>query len=201
MEYEILRDLLVIVISVTAVLGALIGGLLFFLLRAALIRDITVGVNEQIDKACRKLTGQSDVQVGVTYWIRGMYDYAITNTERAISEAEDVMDEKQVTFAKSNLGYYYTEKHKIQTAWHLKEPAIALTKIGFEKYSPTDAVFKQPDWIDNYVFARATFAQTISEKEETINLIDGLLLRTDLEAIHGYLKESKEYLLALEITS
>jgi len=201
MQYEIFRDVLIIVISVTAVLGALIGGLVFFLLRTALIKDITTEVGKHVDKACRKLTGQADVQAGVTYWIRGMYDYAINNTERALREAEDVLDEKQIIFAKSNLGYYYAEKHRQQPIWHLKEPAIALTKVGFEKYSPTILDFKQPDWIDNYVFVKVTFTQTASEREEVIELIDSLLLRTDLAMIHAYLEESKQYALNLQLTS
>jgi len=201
MQYEIFRDVLVIVISVTAVLGAIIGGMIFFLLRTALIKDITTEVNKHLDKACRKLSGQTDVQAGVTYWLRGMYDYAISNTERALSDAGDVLDEKQIIFAKSNLGYYYAEKHKRQSTWHLKESAIALTKIGFEKYSPTITDFKQPDWIDNYAFARAIFAQTASEGEEIIELIDSLLLRTDLTTIHAYLEESKQYILGSELTS
>ena len=201
MQYAILRDVLIIVISAGAVLAALIGGLMFFILRTALLKDITAEVTKHVDRECRKLRGQSDMQVGVTYWIAAMYDHAIDVTNRALREAEDVLDESQIIFAKSNLGYYYAEKHKKKPSWHLKEEAIALTKIGFERYSPTNPDFKKPDWIDNYVFAKATFVQTKSEREEVTKLIDDLLSRADLEVIHAFLKESKQYVSALILES
>ena len=201
MQYEIFRDVLIIVVSVTAVLGALIGGLVFFLLRAAIIKDIMTEVNKHVDKACRKLSGKSDMQVGVTYWIAKMYDHAINVTNRALRDAGDVLDKSQVIFAKSNLGYYYAEKHRLQPSWHLKEEAIVLTKIGFEEYSPTILEFREPDWIDNYVFTKATFVESSSERKDIIELIDKLLSRADLEIIHTYLEESKQYVQGLNITS
>jgi len=121
MQYEILRDVLIIVMSAAAVLAALIGGLLFFLLRTVLTKDITTEVDKHVDKECRKLRGKSDMQAGVTYWIQKMYDHAIDVTQRALTEAGDVLDESQVIFAKSNLGFYYSEKHKQQPSLHLKE--------------------------------------------------------------------------------
>jgi len=201
MQYEILRDVLIIVVSVTAMLGALIGGLVFFLLRAALIKDITAEVSKQVDKECCKLRAISDVQLGVTYWIQKSYDRAIEVTKRALEDAEDVLDESKVIFAKSNLGFYYAEKHKQEPTWRRKEEAIELTKIGFEKYSPSVSGFQQPDWIDNHVFVKATFVQTSREREEVVQLIDNLLSRGDLETIHVYLEESKTYVSRLRLTS
>jgi len=201
MQYEILRDVLILVISGAAVLAALIGGLLFFLLRTVLMKDISTEVGKHMDKECRKLRGQSDMQAGVTYWIQKMYDHAIDVTQRALTEAGDVLDEPQVIFAKSNLGFYYAEKHKQQSSWNLKEEAIDLTKIGFEKYSPSISEFRKPDWIDNYVFVKSVFVQSSNEREQVIQLIDKLLSRTDLKSVHTYLEESKQYALGLELTS
>ena len=193
MQYEIFRDILIIVVSVTAVFGALIGGLVFFLLRTALIKDITTEVDKHLDKECRRLRAQSDVQLGVTHWIQKSHDNAINVTKRALAQGGDVLDETDIIFAKSNLGFYYAEKHRKQPSWQLKEEAIDLTKIGYEKYSPSVPEFQKPDWIDNYVFVKAVFALTDSEKEEVIQLTDKLLLRGDLETIHSYLEESKQY--------
>jgi len=195
MQYEIFRDVLIIVVSVSAVLGALIGGLVFFLLRTVLIKDITGEVNKQVDRACRKLTGQSKTQAGVTSWMQHLYDRAIELTKQALTEAGDVLDESELIFAKSNLGYYYAEKHKKQPSLDLKEKAIDLTKIGFERYSPSIPEFQKPDWIDNYVFVKAVFVQTGKERTEVLQLIDELLLRNDLAPIHAYLEESKQYVL------
>ncbi len=193
MQYEIFRDVLVIVISVTGVLGVLIGGLIFFLLRIALMKDISTAVNKQLDEECRRLRAQSDVQLGVVHWIQGSYDNAIDVTKRALAKGGDVLDETDTIFAKSNLGFYYAEKHRKQPSWGLKEIAIDLTKIGYEKYSLSLPELRKPDWIDNYVFVKATFARTDDEKEEVAQLIDKLLLRGDLEAIYTYLKESRQY--------
>jgi len=201
MQYEVLRDVLIIVVSAAAVLAAIIGGLLFFLLRTVLMKDITTEVGKHMDKECRKLRGQSDLQLGVTYWTARMYDHGIDVTQRALTEAGDVLGESQAIFAKSNLGFYYAEKHKQQPSWHLKEAAVDLTKIGFKKYSPSISEFKEPDWIDNYVFVKSVFVQFSSEREEVIQLIDTLLLRADLESVHTYLEESKQYALGLELTS
>lgn len=201
MQYDIFRDLITIVIGVTAVLGAIIGGLLFFVLRAALIKDIMGEVNKQIDKTCRKLAGQTDSQAGITYWVAKMYDQAINVTKRALTDAEDVLDKSQVIFAKSNLGFYYAEKHRVQQSFELKEEAIALTKIGFEEYSSTKVALRQPDWIDNYVFTKVTFVETKSERIEIIELINKLLLRADLARIHNYLEDSKKFVQGQKITS
>ncbi len=200
MQYEILRDVLIIVISVTAVLGAVIGGLIFFLLRTVLIKDVTTEVNKQVDKACRKLRGQSKSQAGVTYWLQRSYDNAIEVTKQALTEAGDVFDESELIFAKSNLGYYYAEKHKRQPLWGLKEEAIDLAQIGFERYSPSLLGFQKPDWIDNFVFVKAVFVQTNKEREEVVQLIDELLSRNDLAKIRDYLEESKQYVLTKDLT-
>lgn len=201
MQYEILRDVLIIVVSVTAVLGALIGGLVFFLLRTALLKDITTEVDKRVDKECCKLRAISDVQLGVTYWMQKSYDRAIGVTKRALDDAEDILDESKVIFAKSNLGFYYGEKHQKETIWHRKEEAIELTKIGFEKYSSSVSEFQQPDWIDNYVFVMARFVETNREREEVVQLIDNLMTRHDLESICDYLEESKIYVSGLRLTS
>lgn len=201
MQYEILRDVLIIAVTLTAILGALIGGLVFFLLRTVLMKNITTEVSKQVDKECCKLRAISDVQIGVTYWMQKLYDRAIEVTKRALEDAEDVLDESKVIFAKSNLGFYYAEKHKQKPIWRRKEEAIELTKIGFEKYSPSVSEFQQPDWIDNYVFVKATFVQTSREREEVVQLIDNLMSRGDLETVHVYLEESKTYVLGLKLTS
>jgi len=201
MQYEILRDVLIIVVSVVAVLSALIGGLVFFLLRAALIKDITTEVIKQVDRECRKIRGQSDIQAGVTYWTQGMYNHAIDFTNRALAEAGDVLDEDRIIFGKSNLAYYYAEIHRKQPSWNLREEAIELAQIGYEKYSPTISKYKKPDWIDNYAFVRATFIKDSDERDEITQLIDRLLLRGDLEAIHLYLQEYKQHIQNLEFTS
>ncbi|MCK4274659.1 MAG: tetratricopeptide repeat protein [Dehalococcoidales bacterium] len=201
MQYEIFRDVLVILISVTAVLGAIIGGMIFFLLRTALIKDITVEVNKQVDKECRKLRGQSKAQAGVSYWMQHRYDNAIEATQQALAEARDVLDKWELIFAESNLGYYYAEKHKQQPAWELKEEAIELTKTGFERYSPSIPRFQKPDWVDNYVYVKATFVKTDKEREEVVQLIDELLLRDDLAKIHTFLEDSKKDVLNQDLTN
>lgn len=201
MQYQILRDVLIIVVTITAVLGALIGGLVFFLLRTVLMKSITTEVDARVDKECRKLRAGADMQLGVTHWMQKSYDSAIDVTKRALAQAEDVLEETQVIFAKSNVGFYYAEKHKQQPLWQRKEEAIDLTRIGFEKYSASIPEFQKPDWIDNYVFVKAAFARASSEREEVIQLIDELLLRGDLETIHTYLKDSKKYVSGLRLTS
>jgi len=200
MRYEILRDVLIIVVTAAAVLSALIGGLVFFVLRSILIKDVSSEVNQKVDSECRKLNGLSDIQLGVTYWIQKSYDNAIKVTERAIFQAQDVLSEDRLIFAKSNLGFYYAEKHKYalkqkqKPFWHWKQKAIELTKVGFDRYSASTPDLQAPDWIDNYVFVRVVFAQTDSEKAEIIQLIDELLPRGDLEAVRRYLEQSKEYI-------
>jgi tetratricopeptide (TPR) repeat protein len=200
-EYDILRDVLIIVVSASAVLAALIGGLLFFVLRTALMKDIIAEVKKHVDGECRKLKGRSDMQAGVTYWIQKQYDRAIEITKRALTEAGDVLDEPQLLFLKGNLGFYYAEKHKKQESWELKEEAVDLTKIGFDKYSPSKPEYKKPDWIDNYLFVRSVFIQTNSEREEVIQLIDEMLSRKDLGLVSKNLEESKQYALNLKLTS
>lgn len=197
MQYDILRDVLIIVVSVIAVLGAIIGGIVFFLLRESLTKDIKADVKKDVDRECRKLRGQSWTQAGVTYWMQHRYDKAIKVTKQAITEAGDVLDESELVFAKSNLGYYYGEKHKQQPQPDLKEEATDLTKIGFERYSPSINAFQEPDWIDNFVFVKAVFAQTNEERKEVLQLIDSLSLRGDLVRIYADLKETKQYLLTL----
>lgn len=199
MQYDILRDVLIIVVSIIAVLAALIGGLVFFILRAALTKDITTKVIKQVDRECRKLRGQSKTQAGITYWMQHLYDNAIEVTKQALAETGDVLTEPELIFAKSNLGYYYAEKHKQQPSWDLKEEAIDLTKIGFERYSPSIQGFQKPDWIDNFVFVKAVFTQTSKEREEVVQLINELLLRGDLATIHAYLEESKQYVLTQDL--
>lgn len=200
MQYEILRDLLIIVVSITAVFGVLIGGLVFFLLRTVLVKDITTEVDRRVDKECRRLRGQSKTLAGVTYWLQHSYDTAINITKQALTESGDVLSESDLIFAKSNLGYYYAEKHKQQPLWKQKEEAIDLTRIGFEKYSASIPEFQKPDWIDNFVFVKAVFTQTSNERDELVQLINELLLRTDLALIHAYLKESKQYILLQDLT-
>ena len=201
MQYEILRDVLIIGVSAVAVFSALISALVFFILRAVLMKDITTEVNKRVDTECRKLRATADVQLGVTYWIQKSYDRAIDVTKRALEDAEDILDEAKVIFAKSNLGFYYAEKHKQEPTWHMKEKAMELTKIGFEKYSSSVSKFQQPDWIDNYVFVKAAFVQTIKERQDVIQLVNDLLLRGDLETIHCYLEQSKAYVSGLRLTS
>jgi len=202
MEYEILRDVLIIVVSVIAVVSAVIGGIIFFLLRSSLTRDVATEVNKRVDIECRKLRAISDIQLGVTYWIQNSYDRAIEVTQRALEDAEDILDETKVIFAKSNLGYYYAEKHKQEPIWHIKEEAMKLVKLGYEKYSPViDDRFQQPDWIDNYVFVKAVFVQTSKERDDVVQFIDSLLPRKDLKSIKSCLGDSKKYVSELRLTS
>ena len=88
MQYEILRDVLIIVISATAVLAALIGGLLFLFLRMILMKDIIAKVDKRLDKECRKLLGQTNMQAGVTYWMQHLYDNAIDITKKPLQRLE-----------------------------------------------------------------------------------------------------------------
>ncbi|MFC2006178.1 hypothetical protein ACFLVG_04410 [Chloroflexota bacterium] len=198
MEYTIFRDVLIILVSIAAVLSALVGGLLFFLLRSALMKDITSEVNKRLDDECRKLRGQTDIQAGVTYWTQKMYDHAIDFTKRALEDAGDVLDDDRIIFGQSNLAYYYAEKHRQQPSWDLREEAIELAKIGYEKYSSTVSKYKKPDWMDNYAFVRTSFIKDDEEKEEVTRLINELLSRGDLKTVHNYLKEYKQGIQSLE---
>jgi len=199
-DYEILRDTVLIVLGFLAVVAAILGVSLYLSLRAALESNITQKATKRIDDECRRLRAQVDIQAGVIEWHAKAYDRAIEYTQRALVEAETLLSERQVTYAKSNLGFYYAEKHKVTPAWHLKEESIALTKIGFDKYSPTTADFNRPDWVDNYIFACATFVRTTEEKDEVLALIDSLLAHEDLQSIKQYLEESKAYVLGLTIS-
>ena len=205
MQYEIFRDLLIIVVAATAVFCAVIGALVFFTLRALLIRDITAEALKQVDKQCRKIRATALLQLGVVYWMIPMHntlDKAIEVTERALDEFEDIMEEDELVFAKSNLGFYYAEKHSKGTPlWDRKAEAIALTRVGFEKYSPTASKFRKPDWVDNYVFAKAMFIQTNSEKDEVIKLANEMLGRADLQSVHVYLEESRSHASGLTLAA
>ncbi len=198
-DYEILRDTVLIVGGFLAVTAAIIGVSLYFSLHRALEHDIIQKATKLIDNECRRLRAQVDIQAGVIGWTAKMYDDAIEHTLRGLKEGKDLLAEREIIWAKSNLGYYYTEQHRQRAAWHLKQESIALTKIGYEKYSSTIPDFNHPDWIDNYIFACATFVSTIKEKEEVLALISNLLTREDLGHIRAYLEESKEYLSGLEL--
>lgn len=191
-KYEVFRDLLVVMVGAGALIGAIAGGLVYLVLRGTLVRDISASVAKRVDKQCRQLAGQTDIQAGVTYWTQKMYDHAIDRTQRALREAGDALDETQATFAKSNLAFYYAEKHKADVAWHLKHEALELAKIGYDKYSPTVDAFKKTDWIDNYVFVRAVFLQSVEERDTLLVEIEELLSRKDLGSIHRYLQDSKD---------
>lgn len=201
MQYDILRDVLIILGSVMAVFAAIIGGLIFFVLRAALMRDVTTTVSKQVDEECRKLRATADVQLGVIYWIQGAYDKAIDVTKRALNNAGDILDEEKIIFAKSNLGYYFGEKHKKEPLWCKKEEAIELTRIGSDRYSPHIPKFQHPDWVDNYMFVKATFVQTIKERDEVVQLIEQLKLRGDLQPIKAYLEGYRRYVSELRLES
>lgn len=200
-HYDILRDTVLIVLGFLAVVAAILGVSLYLSLRTALESKITQKATKHIDDECRRLRAQVDIQAGVIEWHARAYDRAIEYTQRALTKAEILLSERQVTYAKSNLGFYYAEKHKVTPVWHLKEESIALTKIGFDKYSPTAADFNRPDWVDNYIFARTTFVRTTKEKAEVLALIDSLLAREDLQSIKQYLEESKAYVLGLTISN
>ena len=191
--YDILRDTVLIVLTAIAVITAIVGAALFFALRASLAPDIVRRANERVDTECRRLLALVDVRSGITYWIAHMYDHAIHVTQRALRDASDILPEQEVISAKSNLGFYYAEKHRQKALWHFKKEAIALTELGYAKYNPTIADFNKPDWVDNYVFTRATFTKTRDEQREVIALIDNLLTRDDLESVRQFLQESKQY--------
>jgi len=198
MRYEIFRDLLVVMVGAGALIGALAGGLLYLVLRGTLVRDVSASVTKRVDKQCRQLAGQTDIQAGVTYWAQGMYDHAIDRTQRALYAAGDVLDEIQVTFAKSNLAFYYADQHKADTAWHLKDEALKLAKIGYDKYSPSIDAFKKADWVDNYMYVRAVFLRSMKERDTLLVEIEELLSRRDLQSIHGYLQGSKDIALKFQ---
>ena len=192
MQYEIFRDLLVVIGAVGAVIAAIVGGLGFFALRALLMRDISAVIKKRVDDQCRKIAGQTDIQAGVTYWTQQMYNHAIEVTDRAITQCGDVLDEPQMLYAKSNLAFYYAESHKKQPSWHLKHEAIAHAKLAFERYSPSIATLRKPDWIDNYLFVRVAFLESSQEREEVLKLIDDMLKRSDLQSVHDYLRQSRD---------
>lgn len=189
--YDILRDTILIVIGIIAAAAAIIGVSLYFALRRTLESEITKKAEQRISQECRKIRGQSDIQAGVIDWIGKRLNHAINKTNKALREAEDVLEETNIVWAKSNLGFYYAELHRQKPSEYLKDKSIELTKIGYDLYNPQEACYNNPDWVDNYLFVRVTFVSDNNEKSELLKEISELMTRDDLQSIKGYLEEYK----------
>jgi hypothetical protein len=184
-----LRDTILIVIAIIGAASAIIGVSLYFALRRTLESTIIKSAERRISRECRKIRAQSDIQAGVIDWLGGRLLHAIKKTKRGLKDGGDVLEEENIIWGKSNLGYYYAESHKQKPSWHLKKESIDLTKVGYDRYNPEESYYNNPDWIDNYIYVKVAFANTPQEKAELTELINNLLSRTDLQAIHQYLAE------------
>ena len=192
--YDIFRDLLSIFLAL--LVGT--GTLLYLVIR----REVTEKVREDITTEFSKMQGRLHLDMGVMYYYQQNYEKAIQSTKYALT-FEKNLEELDKIYAKSNLAFYYAARHKgfyeppevpprAYPQWENKGEAIKLAKLGYDKYDPLVGKFNIPDWVDNYAFVRAVFAQTSQEKQEVRDFINNLLRRRDLQIIRSYLQKDME---------
>ena len=194
--YDIFYDLLSIFLAL--LVGA--GTLLYLVIR----REVREHVRDDITKEFSKIRTKLDSDAGLLYYYQGLYEEAIEETKRALSQEEN-LEEIDKIWAKNNLAYYYAAKHtgyrpskeryfKKHEQWENKDEAIRLAKFVYDKYDPFVREFNRPDWVETYAFVTARFARTPTEKREAKKLIKALLLRKHLQARKEALERSLRFL-------
>lgn len=183
-KYDVLKDVLLIVMAIIAA-----GGVGIFLVLHRLLRD---SVRKDMAKEFSAISGQIDIVHGFVLWgsMKDL-DGAVKYTKSAL--AKDI-DEEYRTKAKNNLAYYYADKHLKEQQWHLKDEAIELAEYIYKKYDKYKKGFNDPNLVETYAFVRAMFAKDDKEIKEIKAEIKDLIARKDLEEIRKDLQESLDYL-------
>jgi hypothetical protein len=195
--YDLLRDITLIELAVIALLAAIMGIVLFYLLRDKLTQDITNKTKVLIDDGCNRMQARANISGGVVHWIGGMYERAFKLTQEGLELGGHLLEEPEIIMAKSNCGYYLAEDHQKKSLPHLKNMALGYVRPGYEKYNYLSNKYNRTDWIDNYMFVRSRFCETKQEQKELLDLIEQMIKRNDLKDIWGYLNEYKSYLIGL----
>jgi hypothetical protein len=196
-SYDLLRDITLIELAIIALLAAIIGVGLFYLLRDRLTKDITNKMKVLVDESCNRIQARANIHDGVIHWIGGMHERAFKLTQIGLELGAGLLDEPEVIMAKSNCGYYLAEDHQKKSLPHLKRKAIELVLTGYEKYDQLKDKYNRTDWIDNYIFVRTRFCETKLEQKEIVELINELSARNDLKDIREFLIDSKNYVVNL----
>ena len=158
-KYDILKDTLIVVLSVVAVVMAIVGYGIYLILSERLRADAAMAARVESLKGSIRLFLVS----GYTYWehydtasdkMPKHLEMAIELTERALhsynalpeSEAKKRENEKECYRIKNNLAYYLAERKNPEDKSRAKEYADYIYG-GFSKYPEEKA-----NWLDTYDF-------------------------------------------------
>lgn len=174
-KYELLRDLLVILLAAITAIGLL----LYRLLEEALGR--------KVQERFSRLEGRYLVMEGFQYWHMQNLDKAIEQTKKALQyDLEDVVRVR----AMNNLAYYLAQRDGGRTTieWQHEEEARKLAdkvRKGYDKYRNG---YDNPEWLDTYIYVMRTYAKSEKEENDIKELIENYLKRPELSTIHTKLR-------------
>lgn len=184
-KYDVLKDVLQIVLVIVGVIG--LG--IFWGLHKMLKDDVEKIIEEKFSD----VRGEIEILNGFTLWTIKNIDGAISNTKRALGRS---LKERDEIMAKNNIAYYYAEKHeKEPPQWGLKDEAIKFAEYVYKKYDKYREGYNDPNWIETYAFVKSRFAKEDREREETMRELKELIRREDLKEIKEDLEKSVNYLI------
>lgn len=201
-KYDILTDLLLVVLALIAAAGYGVYRLVNHLVRENVRSDIRQAESEVWRASCLvfglifyTLAEKLDMPEEAK---RQMKDEAESYTSRALEDIEispEVRESNLIT-AKSNLAYYWACMHEEagETRWDLKEKAEQFAEEVYSRYLKRSTFFDVPAWLETYAFVKARFARTSEEKTKTREIINGFLQRPELSAFRRDLENSLAFL-------
>lgn len=206
-KYEVFRDILIIVLSLSAVGIALLGLAIYKLISQSLDGKIETKLNEEMNFiTCKFYIELSDI-----YWKHYERDYeidsqisesekhylqmAIEQSERALEKA-NFLDEKKfeslICVAKNNLAYHLAMRGCPDD----DKRAIPLAKYVYDRVWNYD--YKETCyWVETYAFVLIRLGDR-QQKKKGLKIIEKILTRNDLpDFVREYIQ--KKYGKALKI--
>lgn len=162
--YEVFRDILTLLLGVTAVAG----GVIYAVIYKSLKKSVTLAAKAEMNKAIVGLL----LSIGNNYWIEykqmtGAWrlEQALKITERTLQHYASELDEGErdsewlICKLKNNLAYFYAEKQKLGTATQ-DDKALAQRYVEYI-YDRIDKCPKNSEerveWLDTQKFVQQQF--------------------------------------------
>lgn len=191
-KYELLVDLIIIVVGIIAAVGY------------GIYKWISRNISERVDRiagAYRNFTtAEVQTTLGFAWWQHFLDDKkkkqnipddysmvylkrAIENAERAITHANKLDKaeyEEIICRCESNLAYYLTERHRIENHPKDKERCLELAQHAYRVAQKKGALqsVRQYQWIETYAWVLWHFTEDNKTKQKAQTIIDELLERT-----------------------
>lgn len=206
-EFEIFRDVLLVVLGLMAIIG--IGA--YRVLRGEIRRDLA---SEMQGVAVEAASYTDLVSSHIYYLLHELRpgeikkSYAVDHARKSLTARPWAKEELErriehwKVLAANNLAYFLAWRHRQEPHWDDRGEALKLAGDSYRAYRGTDERLqypeehKEPELLETYWYVRASFAQTKEDAEEICREVKKLLESPGLKPIHEALDVTLGFLKA-----